>query len=74
MSLPVRKHLLFVEDDPIILSNVSSVLEDEGMEVTRADTIAKARAMLDGENSPDLVLLDVNLPDGDGISFCREIR
>lgn len=40
-SQPVRKHLLLVEDDPIILSNVSSALEEEGFDVTQASTLKR---------------------------------
>ena len=73
-SQPVRKHLLLVEDDPIILSNVSSALEEEGFDVTQASTLKKAREVVADSRPVDLILLDVNLPDGNGIEFCKEVR
>ncbi len=41
--------------------------------LVHAGTLAAARKLLESEK-PDAILLDLNLPDGDGITFCREIR
>lgn len=64
--------LLIVEDDIIICGGVKAFLEGKGYQVDCAYTVAEAREAL--EQSYHLVILDCNLPDGNGIEFCREIR
>ncbi len=66
-------HILLVEDDTNILQINKSFLENEGYTVYCAETLAEAEARLE-ECNPDLVLLDVMLPDGDGLSFCKTLR
>ena len=65
--------ILVVEDDPSLGSGLVSVLADAGHEIRWARTAEAARLMLD-QVLPDLVLLDLGLPDGDGLDICREIR
>lgn len=62
-------HLLIVEDDPGIGANLDRALCNDGYRVTRADSAATARAIID---PPDLILLDLGLPDGDGLDLARE--
>src|SRR5690348_5064555 len=66
-------HVLFVEDEPAIFESFSLALRREGFEAEVARTLADARAALE-RRSPDLVLLDLTLPDGDGRDLCREVR
>ena len=66
-------HVLFVEDEPAIFESFSLALRREGFEPEVARTLADARAALE-RRSPDLVLLDLTLPDGDGRDLCREVR
>lgn len=69
MSLRV----LVVEDDLEIRTLLQSSLGVEGFEVQTAVSVSEAAAML--RNAlPDLVLLDLGLPDGDGADLVREIR
>lgn len=68
-----RSVVLVVEDEESYLDALSVGLTVEGFSVVGAGTIAEARTLLDTSN-PDLVLLDVMLPDGSGIDFCREVR
>ena len=65
--------LLFVEDDDSIRLALRLALEDEGYEVREAPN---GRAGLDAfnEREPDLVLLDIGLPDGSGLDVCRGLR
>ena len=65
--------LLFIEDDDAIRLALSLALEDEGYDVRQA---ADGRSGLDAfrERAPDLVLLDLRLPDLSGFDVCREIR
>jgi len=63
-------HILVVDDEPDIRSLVSEILEDEGYQVMRAEDGASANTAL-RERRPDLILLDVWMPDVDGISLLR---
>ena len=64
---------LLIDDDNDFLHGVGDVATQEGFEVTTADSLREARERL-ASATPDLVLLDLALPDGDGISLLREIR
>jgi len=64
-------HILVVDDEPDIRSLVQEILADEGYQVETAEGAVKARAAL-RIRRPDLVLLDVWMPDTDGISLLRE--
>jgi CheY-like chemotaxis protein len=64
---------LVLEDDPdtqVILRDYLGTLSDE---VRVAGTVEEARRLL-SESTPELILIDVGLPDGDGVSFLGEIR
>jgi len=65
--------VLLVEDDPTIGRSLEQALTAEGYRVTLAVDGATARAAFTAE-SPDLVLLDLGLPDLDGVELCREMR
>ncbi|MBR4628586.1 MAG: response regulator transcription factor [Ruminococcus sp.] len=66
-------HILLVEDDTDIMRINRSFLENEGYTVHCADSVQTAAFKLE-ECIPDLVLLDVMLPDGDGMDFCKILR
>lgn len=68
-----KVRLLMVEDETDILALNRQHLQAQGYEVHCAQTLAQARAIL-YEYPPDLILLDVLLPDGSGYDFCAEIR
>lgn len=65
--------ILIIEDDSGLGRGISFALEQEGYETAAVKTIAEGKRLLEKE-MPDAVLLDLNLPDGDGIDFCRELR
>lgn len=68
-----RTRILLVEDEDSISKPLSSALEREGFETVVARTAAEAlRFELSVE--PDVILLDLMLPDGDGRDVCRQIR
>jgi DNA-binding response OmpR family regulator len=68
-----RRTALLVEDDPAAARLVCEVLEAMGFEVLAAPRRGDARLLL--RRGPcDLVILDRNLPDGDGLDLCVEIR
>lgn len=65
--------LLLIEDDMPLAMATSFAIETEGFQVTHVATLKDAKEQLNkGEFS--LVLLDVNLPDGDGYTFCKNVR
>jgi DNA-binding response OmpR family regulator len=65
--------ILVVEDEPAMLAGLKDNLEIEGYRVMGAATLREAReAAL--KRSPDLLLLDLMLPDGNGTDLCRELR
>lgn len=68
-----RNRLALVEDDTDLVATLSLALERDGFDVTAYPT---GREGLTGilESPPDLVLLDLNLPDLDGLGVCRELR
>ena len=64
---------IIVEDEPQIRRFVRSALEDEGWNVVEAATMR--RGLTDcGTRKPDLIVLDLGLPDGDGVDFIRDVR
>ncbi|MBI4816521.1 MAG: response regulator transcription factor [Deltaproteobacteria bacterium] len=65
--------MLVVEDEESLRIGLADVLSDEGYEVSVADSGRAARDRLASED-PDLVVLDVMLPDVDGYTLCRELR
>ena len=68
-----RPRVLFVEDEASILEPFSRALAREGFEPIPARTVAEALQRA-AETPPDVVLLDVMLPDGDGRDVLRELR
>jgi two-component system, OmpR family, response regulator RegX3 len=65
--------ILVVEDERTITDPLAEALEREGFAAAVAGTAADALRMA-GESRPDLVLLDIGLPDGSGLDVCRELR
>ncbi|WP_028081998.1 response regulator [Solimonas soli] len=64
--------ILLVEDDRLIADTLVTALGRGGHVVDRAQTLREAEAALDGEYA--LVLLDLGLPDGDGLQLLRDVR
>lgn len=66
------KHILIVEDDAALREGLVTALQSETLSVQSAADLAGARRIL-ANHTFDLILLDVNLPDGSGIDLCREV-
>src|SRR3954453_21189753 len=73
MSVPSRPKVLFVEDESSISGPFSKALAREGFEPVVAATAARALELAD-QIEPDIVLLDLTLPAGDGRDVCRALR
>ena len=64
--------ILLVEDDPMIQEGLKLSLTSEGCELKAASSVAEAKHLLD--DTYDICILDVMLPDGTGYDVCTEIR
>lgn len=65
--------IVVVEDEPQIRRFVRGALESEGCQVYEAETFKRGLVEA-GTRKPDLVVLDLGLPDGDGVDFIRDLR
>ena len=64
--------LLLVEDDPVLRDGLTELFSRDGYQVVRAGSVREARENL--TEAVQIVVMDVGLPDGDGVSLCREWR
>ncbi len=64
--------LLLVEDDPVLRGGLVELFTREGYRVIEAGSVREARAKKD--DSVQGIVMDVGLPDGDGVGLCREWR
>jgi DNA-binding response OmpR family regulator len=69
----LMSRLLLIDDDTRLTDMVGGYLRQNGYEVETADSLAAGRERL-RHGSPDALLLDLMLPDGDGLDFTRELR
>ncbi|MFU8790196.1 MAG: HD domain-containing phosphohydrolase [Methylobacter sp.] len=71
--MTVKGHILAVDDTPASLKLLTDILKEEGYEVRSAinGELALSAAM---RNPPDLVLLDIRMPDMDGYEVCRQLK
>lgn len=67
------KHILVVEDDENIREVLEYILNDSGYEVKSTSTAREFFHKIEASN-PDLIILDINLPDGDGRELCKAIK
>ena len=64
--------ILLVEDDSALKGALEELLGREGYEVIKTSSVRSAKAEMNSDI--DLIMLDVGLPDGDGVSLCRQWR
>ncbi|MGX4600363.1 response regulator transcription factor [Faecalimicrobium sp. JNUCC 81] len=67
------KNILLLEDDESLNSGISFMLKREGHNVFSAFNIGQANEFF-YKNDINLIISDINLPDGDGLLFCEEVR
>lgn len=65
--------IVIIEDEKDIRRFVRGALEEEGCRVQEAQTVSEGRRLFE-TSTPALVILDLGLPDGDGVDFIRELR
>jgi DNA-binding response OmpR family regulator len=66
-------HVLVVEDNALVTSATRILLEDAGFRVSTAGTVAEAQAICQSD-APEVILLDLRLPDGDGLGLVKRVR
>lgn len=71
--MSARKRVLVVDDEPAILRFLKPALEANNYEMTSAATVAEGTKQI-AAGTPDIVLLDLGLPDGDGKDVIRRVR
>jgi two-component system, OmpR family, alkaline phosphatase synthesis response regulator PhoP len=71
--MSTQQRILLVEDEPSLLMALKLNLELEGYQIETAETGTKAVHMFNGEHF-DLIILDIMLPEMDGIAVCESIR
>lgn len=69
----MQENILLVEDDAYLSQGLTELLQKNGYVPFPAAALSQARAAIQSRGF-DLLILDVTLPDGDGVSFCRELR
>ena len=67
------RSILIIEDDENLSRGIAFLFEKDGFQTHVAPDLAAGRSIL-RERSFDLLILDLGLPDGDGIHFCAELR
>lgn len=67
-----RRRALLLEDDAALAALIMDELEAEGWELQRAEKLADAQAML-GAQMPELIITDLRLPDGNGMTLVNEV-
>ena len=72
-SSMTNPHLLLIDDDARLTRMVGDYLRTQGFDVDTAGTLADGRMRL-AAGSYDALVLDLMLPDGDGLDFTRELR
>lgn len=70
---PDPAHVLVVEDNALVTSATRILLEDAGFRVSTAGRVSEAYAICEADR-PDAILLDLRLPDGDGLTLLTRLR
>lgn len=73
MQTKKKNRILVLEDDIDLAEGIALSLQGDDMEFALCRTIAEARKQLQ-ESRFDLLILDINLPDGSGLAFCKEVK
>ena len=66
------KRILIIEDDPVLCEGLCRAFSTDEWNTVGAHSIAEAKVRIT-ETDPDCLILDCNLPDGNGFDFCRDV-
>lgn len=69
----MMKKMLIIEDDDNLMRGIAFAFEKDGYAVRKAGTLQEGQVLLD-LNNIDIIVLDIGLPDGNGLEFCKSIR
>ena len=69
----MKKTVLILEDDVDLAEGIELSLQTDELNFVICSAIAEARTMISKQKF-DLMIFDINLPDGNGLEFCREIK
>ncbi len=67
-------HILMVDDDRLVLATLANGLERAGYRVSKAESVAEAEALLEQHELPDMVILDVHMPDREGLMLTDRLQ
>jgi len=70
----MSKHILVIDDDPVLLAMVSDFLKDAGYDVSTADCGIYSNNIIYGPNPPDLIVLDVIMPLMSGVKKAKLLK
>ena len=73
MAIKNNKLVMVLEDDTDLAEGIELSLQSDELNFVICETIAEARKALE-HYSFDLLIFDINLPDGNGLEFCRELK
>ena len=73
MNAAIQPHILVIDDEPQILRALRTVLSAKRFRVSTASRGEEGLALAAAQ-PPDLIILDLSLPDMDGIEVCRQLR
>ncbi|TPW00785.1 MAG: response regulator, partial [bacterium] len=71
--MSAKAHVLIVEDEPVTRAKLAAYLTADGFQVSEAADAKDMKAII-ARSIPDVVLLDINLPDESGLILARELR
>jgi DNA-binding response OmpR family regulator len=73
-ELSLKEHVFIVDDNQEIIELLQDILESEGFQVSSAESGEKALAMLKQGHAPNIILLDIMMPNMSGYELCSQIR
>ena len=71
--MEINGYLLLIEDEPLVQENNKKILLRRGYSLKQAFSLSEARAII-AEEPPRAIVLDIQLPDGNGLDFLHELR
>ena len=70
----MQQHILLIEDDERLARMTISYLEQSGYQISHAANVQNAYTLLNEQTNIDAIILDLMLPDGDGLDVCKTLR